>query len=147
MNEHNRGVSESIISLLSCFFLLLTYNLMKSWTKRAPLSLSGVPEVLTCLLSISTPSTLLFNFSMQIHFCCSLLSKAFFSNISNRLPLTSISHFSLWAVDYRLPALPQPPVFRAVTERGSGPHRRWTGGPGCGGPGTCAPDQVTTPYP
>ena len=77
----------------------------------------------------------------------SILSKSSFSNLSYPLPLTCTSFFSLRPADHRLPALPWAPIFRAFAERGSGPHERWTGGPCCGGPGTCAAAQVTTPPP
>ena len=75
----------------------------------------------------------------------SVLSKFSFSNLSHPLPLTCTSFFSLWPADRRLPALPGAPLFRAFAEWGSGPHTGWTGGPCCGGPGTCATAQVTTP--
>ena len=53
----------------------------------------------------------------------------------------------LWPADHRCPVLPQPPVFWAVTERGSGPHHGWTGGLGCGGLGARAAAQVRTAFP
>lgn len=108
--------------------------------------MSGVPGVSLCLLSIPTLSSLPFNVSLQICFHCSFLSKSFFSVRSDALPLTSTFPFPLWPADCRLPALSHTPVFWAVAEWGSGPHPGWTGGSGCGGPGTGAATQVTAPH-
>lgn len=46
------------------------------------------------------------------------------------------------SADHRLTDIPQASVFRAVTERGPGPHNGWIGRLGCRGSGACAAAQV-----
>lgn len=118
---------------------------MTSWTKEAPLSLSGSLEPHYACFSF-LPSHLSFQYFWSDLPWLQSPSKSFLSNLANDLPLTSTSPFPLWPADCRLPALPYTPVLWAVAEWGSGPHPRWTGGPGCGGPGTGAAAQVTTPH-